>query len=79
MIIRMFWERESRHLPHFHVAYGDDEASFGLDPIGLIARSLPSRQRRLVEAWAELHSDELAANWSRAVQHQPTFKIDPLR
>jgi hypothetical protein len=75
----MFWERESRHLPHFHALYGSFEASFGIEPIGLIAGDLPTRQRRLVEAWAELHSEELEANWLRAIENQPTQRIDPLR
>src|SRR5207245_6099180 len=30
-----------------------------IDPIELIAGSLPKRQQRLVEAWAELHQSEL--------------------
>lgn len=77
--IRMFWERESRHLPHFHAKYGSFDASFGFDPVGLIAGELPTRQRRLVEAWAELHSAELADNWKRAFETTPTFRIDPLR
>ncbi len=79
IIIRMFFERDSRHLPHFHAVYGSFEASFGIDPIGLIAGDLPTRQRRLVEAWAELHFAELTTNWNRAVENQPTSRVDPLR
>jgi hypothetical protein len=29
----------------------------------LIAGALPQKQRRLVEAWAQLHQDELLADW----------------
>jgi hypothetical protein len=43
------------HRPHFHACYQQEVAIYGLDPIDLIAGSLPQRQRRLVEAWAELH------------------------
>jgi hypothetical protein len=28
-------------------------------------RSLPRQQQRFVEAWAELHRQELLANWER--------------
>lgn len=45
--------------PHFHAYYQDAVAVFGIDPIELIAGSLPQKQRRLVEAWAELHQEEL--------------------
>ena len=36
-----------------------DVAAIGIDPIELIAGLLPTRQRRLAEAWAEVHQQEL--------------------
>jgi Domain of unknown function (DUF4160) len=50
---------------HFHAYYTDEVAVFRLDPVDLIAGSLPRRERRLVEAWAELHQTELMADWQR--------------
>jgi len=47
------------HLPHFHACYQNDVAIFRLDPVDMIAGEFPRRQRRLVEAWAELHQAEL--------------------
>jgi hypothetical protein len=46
-------------------------AVVGLAPIDIIAGSLSRRQRRLVEAWAELHQDELLADWQRLQAGQP--------
>jgi hypothetical protein len=40
---------------------------------------LPKRQLRLVQAWVELHADELDANWERAANEQPLQPIPPLR
>ena len=34
---------------------------------------------RLVQAWIEIHKDELIADWDLAVQGQNPYKIDPLR
>jgi hypothetical protein len=34
---------------------------------------------KLVQAWIEIHQEELMADWSLAVQGQPVFKIDPLK
>jgi hypothetical protein len=34
---------------------------------------------RLVQAWIEIHRDDLLANWKMAVEGQQPFKIDPLR
>ncbi|MBI3362021.1 MAG: DUF4160 domain-containing protein [Chloroflexi bacterium] len=79
IIIRMFAEPDApHHTPHFHAYYQDDMAVYSLDPIELIAGSLPQRQRRLVEAWAELHKDELLADWKRLQAGQKPEPIPPL-
>jgi hypothetical protein len=58
IIVWMYMEAGApHHLPHFHAYYQDDVAVIGLDPVDQIAGSLPRRQLRLVEAWAELHQD----------------------
>ena len=66
------------HRSHFHAYYGDDVAIYTLSPIELIAGSLPRRQRRLVEAWAELHEDELLADWQLLQSGQVSLPIAPL-
>lgn len=44
----------------------------------VIAGSLPKRAQRLVREWAQLHTDELLANWERATRDEPLVPIDPL-
>ena len=66
------------HLPHFHAYYQEEVGIFGLDPIELIAGALPRRQRRLVEAWAELRQAELVADWERLQSGQVPLAIEPL-
>ena len=79
IIIRMYFEAAGpHHLPPFHAYYQDDVAAVGLEPIDLFAGGLPRRQRRLVEAWAELHQEELLANWQRLQAGQPPIPIAPL-
>ena len=78
IIIRMYCELGPHHSPHFHAYHGDDEAVYGLDPIELLAGSLPRRQARLVEAWAELHQSELVADWGRLQAGSEPLPIDPL-
>jgi hypothetical protein len=79
IIIRMYMEvGQPHHLPHFHAYYQDDTAIFGLDPVDLMAGSLPRRRRRLVEAWAELHQEELLAAWQRLQNGEPPSPVDPL-
>jgi hypothetical protein len=80
IIIRMYWEVSApHHSPHFHAYYQDDVAIYGLDPIELIAGTLPRRQQRLVEAWAELHQGELIDDWERLQAGHRPLPIAPLK
>lgn len=80
IIIRMFDERGARHhRPHFHAAYGEHEAVFSVDTLDLIQGTLPRAQRRLVEAWGELHRAELREGWRRLLAGRPVRRIAPLR
>jgi hypothetical protein len=45
----------------------------------LIAGSLPQKQRRFVEAWAEIHHAELLAAWEQLQAGRRPGKIEPLR
>jgi hypothetical protein len=51
-------------MPHFHAYFQDEASVFSIHPVDLIAGVFPQRQRRLVEAWPELHQDELLADWT---------------
>lgn len=65
IIIRMFSEpSEQHHVPHFHACYGEHVAAFSVSPVALIISFVRQRQQRLVEAWAELHVEELLADWA---------------
>lgn len=70
--------RVSHNRPHFHAYYQDFVAVYAIDQIELLAGELPQRQRRLVEAWAELHQQELQEDWKRLQSGQSPYKIEPL-
>jgi len=56
IIIRMYAEADApHHGAHFHAYYQESVGIFQIDPVEMIAGGLPARQKRLVEAWAELH------------------------
>lgn len=79
-IIRMFAEPGApHHRPHFHAYCQDEVGIFAIDTIELIGGNLPRRQRRLVEAWAEIHQHELLHDWERLQAGRPPLKIEPLR
>ena len=80
IIIRMFSEpAERHHTPHFHAYHGEHVAVFSISPLALITGSVPQRQQRLVEAWAELHTDELLAAWQLLEEGRKPSPIVPLQ
>ncbi len=80
IIIRMFAEVGAQHhIPHFHAYYQEEVGIFSVDPVEIIAGSLPRRQKRLVEAWAELHQNELVADWETLEQGRTPLPIEPLK
>ncbi|ALO46428.1 DUF4160 domain-containing protein [Pseudohongiella spirulinae] len=79
LIIRMYYAPGEHPPPHFHVYYGEYQASVAIADLVIIHSNLPTRQLRLVKAWAELHRDELMANWQLVMNGEEPFKIPPLQ
>jgi len=67
------------HLSHFHAYYKNQVGIFSIDTIEMISGSLPLREKRLVEAWAELHQNELLDNWERLQMGRLPLPIAPLK
>ena len=77
--ILMFWNDHAP--PHFHAAYvgQDEDTIIGIRTLEVIAQgSLKRRALGLVQDWAELHQDELLANWELARQGKTLNQIAPL-
>ncbi len=79
IIIRMYMEAGVQHsIPHFHAYYQKQATVFSINPVELIAGNFPLRQKRLVEAWAELHQEELQKDWERLQSGKLPEPIEPL-
>jgi hypothetical protein len=80
IIIRMFSEPSERHhVPHFHAYYQESVAVFSISPVEIVTGAMPQRQQRLIEAWAELHQEELLDDWNLLQEGKRPAPIDPLR
>jgi hypothetical protein len=66
-------------LPHIHVSYQGEEAVFGIPEGDILEGSIPKSKVKLVQAWIEIHKDELMADWELAIDGENIFKIDPLK
>jgi hypothetical protein len=76
IIIRMFYDEHPP--PHFHVEYGEHQASLRVDTLEIVRGKLPRRVLALVAEWTLLHRAELNDNWRLADEGQPLRPIEPL-
>ncbi len=79
VITMFFFDDDQHHAPHVHVRYQGKKASLSISDGEVLAGSLPKKQLKLVQAWLEIHNDELLANWELAANGEQIFKIDPLK
>ena len=79
IIIRMYCSPKEHNPPHFHAYYQNFKAIIDILTCEMIEGNLPNKQQKLVLAWAELHKDELLADWELASNGELPFNIDPLK
>jgi hypothetical protein len=79
IVIRMYFAPGEHQPPHLHAYYNEDEASLDLRTCEITEGKLPRRQTKLLLAWAELHQDELLADWKLVMNGEEPFKIQPLQ
>jgi hypothetical protein len=65
--------------PHFHAYYAEHKATVDIRTCEVMEGDLPGKQTKLVLAWAELHQDELMADWRLVMNGEEPFKIQPLQ
>jgi len=78
IIVRMFFRD---HVPpHFHVEYAEHKAKVNILDGELIEGHLPKKALRLVQAWTEIHRDELLENYKQSLREGGIIsRIEPLK
>jgi hypothetical protein len=80
IIIRIYFNDSEKHyLEHIHVQYNEFDAVYSIKNISILEGMLPPKQNKLVEAWMEIHQEELIALWNVSQTEGEIFKIDPLK
>jgi hypothetical protein len=77
LIIRMFYR--DHQPPHIHVQYQNDHAMVDIATGDIREGSLSARSLRFIQAWVEIHRDDLYANWELCRNGEEPFKIEPLK
>ncbi len=73
-----FYDNQKHSLPHIHVEYAEYTAVIDIEGGKLLDGKLPKNKMKLVQAWLEIHREEVLADWSLAVRGLPIQKIKPL-
>ena len=73
------FDDKKHHLPHIHAHYGEKSAVIAIDDGEVLQGELPRKKMKLVQAWIEIHKDDLKADWQLAIEGQELFKINPLK
>ena len=80
IIISMyFFDDRRHHVPHIHVKYQEQEAVIAIPTGDILEGSFKPNKLKLVQAWIEIHQDDLLADWELASAGDAVFKIDPLK
>jgi len=80
LIVSMYYLDTKQHkLPHIHVRYGEMEAVYKIPDGTVLEGSLPSNKDKLVQAWVEIHKENLMADWQLAISGNKLFTIEPLK
>jgi shikimate kinase len=74
-----YFDNKQHRLPHIHVTYGEQEVVVGIPDGNIIEGDIQANKMKLLQAWLEIHKDELLANWNLAVSGNKVFKIEPLK
>lgn len=78
IIVRMYNEKGTKHnKPHIHCIFAEFEIVIALDG-EILDGKIPSNKLKLIEAWMEIHKEELQANWVLLSSGEKYFKINPL-
>ena len=79
ILIRMYAGDSEHNPPDFHAVYQEFDAIIDIATCEIIKGDFPKKQQKMVLAWAEIHKDELLADWELSKRGETLFRIEPLK
>ena len=79
IIYLYYFDNKQHKLPHIHAKFQSDEAVISIPEGNILEGELPINKMKLVQAWIEIHKEELLADWELAKNGEQVFKIDGLK
>jgi hypothetical protein len=65
-ILMYYFDNRKHQQPHIHVQYSGDEAVISIPDGEIIEGSIRTNKMKLVQAWIEIHRDDLMTDWELA-------------
>lgn len=65
-------------MPHVHAEYAGEEIVITIDG-EILEGSIAKNKLKLLEAWMEIHKEDLEANWKLLSNGEQYYKIEPLK
>lgn len=78
VVYMYFYDTQQHHAPHFHVEYAEYTAVIAIQSSEVLEGNLPHNKMKLVQAWLEIHRDDIMADWTLAARGLPVQRIKPL-
>lgn len=80
IVVLMYYKDTRQHnLPHIHVRYQGNEVVVDIEFGNILAGTIPNKQLKMLQAWIEIHKEELILNWQLATNGEEPFRIAPLQ
>jgi hypothetical protein len=79
IILMYYFDNRKHQLPHIHVQYSGEEAVISIPEGEIIEGAIRANKLKLVQAWIEIHQEDLMADWQLAINGQQVFRIEPLK
>ncbi len=79
LVLMYFHDNKKHNCPHIHAEYAEFEVSIAIEDGSVLSGEFPNSKLKLVQAWIEIHREDLLADWKLAIKGEPVFKIEPLR
>jgi desulfoferrodoxin (superoxide reductase-like protein) len=73
------FDNRKHHKPHIYAEYSGKKVVVDIETGEILDGDFPPKKMKLIQAWIEIHSEDLLADWNIAIAGGEIFKIDPLR
>ena len=80
LAIYMYDEKSGKHnKQHINVYYSGEDSVISIPDGDIIEGNLKKSKLKLIQAWLEIHQEEIMLNWDLISRGEDIVKIDPLK